>query len=217
MTMQSLPRHHLGSLRARLLLLVLLAALPFLALIVVNTLRTRDLARKTAAQEAILFTRLAAARQDALFKSTQDLLITLAQIPEARGDDPALCAALMTKLQLEYVIYNNLGVTDDQGNLWCSAITPPAPVNLADRSWFSRVSETHLPQVGEFQIGRNSGMPSIVIAAPVFETDATFIREFCRRYESAGAIPALAQYPTAVTLTRNPPDSEMPPDSAAAA
>lgn len=164
-----LPRHLFASLRNRLLSLVLLAVLPFLFLVLLDVSRHRTNAYQEASERVTYLTRLTAARQDSLFKSTRDLLITLAQLPEVRSHDPALCNALLANLERRYAVYANLGAADLQGDVWCSALPSPTIVNVADRQWFQRVVQTRAPAVGDYQLGRITGVPSINLGAPILE------------------------------------------------
>src|SRR5262249_12971954 len=101
-------RFSLSSLRARLLLVVLLAVLPALGLIVYTDLEQRRLSAAQAQSNALRLARLAAADQAQLIQGAHQLLTALAQLPVVRDGDAVACTALFTTLQKQYPVYANL-------------------------------------------------------------------------------------------------------------
>ncbi len=159
----------LGSLRVRFMLLVLIALLPALGLLVYVADGQRDQAVEDAQEDARRFAMLAAADQKRLLDSTRQLLVALAVLPEVRGGDPEVCSALLSTLRGEVPLYANLGVIELDGDLACSAVPPPGPTNLADRVYFRRAIETGDFAVGEYQIGRVTGLPTLNCGYPVVD------------------------------------------------
>jgi hypothetical protein len=123
-------------LRARSLLLVLLAVLPALALTLLSGLERRrvDLARVR--EDALQLAQIAAFTEQQLMESTRQLLIALAGLPEVRGGDPTACSALLANLLTQYPRYTNFGAAWSDGAIYCSAVPTEGAVTIADRTYF---------------------------------------------------------------------------------
>ena len=159
----------LGSLRVRFLLLVLFALLPALGLLLYVASGQRDQAVEDAQEDARRLAGLAAADQERQLVSTRQLLVALTALPTVREGDPAACSALLATLRAEVPLYANLGVIEPDGNLRCSAVPPTGPTNLGDRGYFRRAVETRAFVVGEYQLGRITGLPTINCGYPVID------------------------------------------------
>jgi type II secretory pathway pseudopilin PulG len=82
----------------RLLILVLLAAVPVLAIQVQDLLQDREQRKAAIAQQALDLARLAAAQQDQFIESARYLLAAAAQFPEVQDLDRDGCSARMREL-----------------------------------------------------------------------------------------------------------------------
>jgi len=85
-------RLFLSSLRARLLLLVLLAIIPALGLILYTASAQRRTAAVEVEENALRLAQFAAANQGRASEGARQLLIALAQLPEVREGDSAECS-----------------------------------------------------------------------------------------------------------------------------
>ena len=126
------------SLRIRLILLVLLGAIPALALTLYTAKEQRRLAAIAVQQDALRVARLASAGQERLIEGAHQILILIAQLSQVRGDDAAACNALLGDLLKQYPLYSNLGVIATNGAVFASAVPLPKDINLSDRSYFRR-------------------------------------------------------------------------------
>src|SRR5262249_49762547 len=61
------------------------------------------------------------------------------------------------------------GVINPDGSVWCSSAPLPIRVKLADRGYVRTALKSSKPTLGEYQIGRVTGLPSIVFASPIVE------------------------------------------------
>jgi PAS domain S-box-containing protein len=159
----------LSSLRARLVLLVLLAMIPALGLILYTAAAQRRSAAINAQQNMLRLVKLAAANQRQASEGAHQLLIALSQIPEIRQRNVKGCNRLLANLLKQYSIYAGFGVVDGAGNSICSAPVATKPVNAADRSYFRRAKETRNFAIGEYQIGRVTGKASLNFAYPILD------------------------------------------------
>ena len=160
-------RLSLGSLRTRLLLLVLLAVIPALGLALYANLEERQLRKALVYEHAMRLSRLISADYERLIEDAQQLLVTLAQLPAVRDLNRAACNALFTDLLAQRSAYANLGVIDADGNIFCSAL--PGQVYLGDRVYFRRAFETHDFAIGEYQVGRLTRKATVNFGYPVLD------------------------------------------------
>ncbi len=160
-------RFSLASLRVRLVLLVLLALLPAFGLAVYSDIEQRRLATQRAQDNALHLAHIAAADQSALIAAAHQLLIALAQLPQARSRDAAACNLLMSNLLKQYPVYANLGVADSDGNIICSGVPFQSPVNIVDRDYFQQTLQTRDFAIGEYQIERITRLPGLGMGFPV--------------------------------------------------
>ena len=158
------------SLRVRLVLLVLLAVLPSLALILYTASVQRRVATEAAHDKLLRIANLTAADVSRVMEGAQQLLAGLAQTREIRGGNPAACDPVMAKLLAIYPFYSALSVASPEGNVICSAVPLTNPVTVADRTWFQQALQTHDFTVGDYQVDRVSGKGSINFAYPIEES-----------------------------------------------
>jgi PAS domain S-box-containing protein len=167
----------LASLRARLVLMVLLALLPVSVLTLYTDLMHRERAGQAARNKVQFLAGRASAEQSRLFEGARQLLTALAQIPALRdaplAADPgarrAACERLLAELHSQYPNYNSLAVTSPDGEAVCSAPAFTAPVNFSDRDWFREAIRSGGFVVSHYLIGRITGQPTIVAAYPALD------------------------------------------------
>jgi signal transduction histidine kinase len=155
------------SLRVRLLVLVLLAAIPAAYLLLSAYRQARDSARNDVQVYALQIARVAVSGQDRLADNTHQMLLTLAAVPAVRDGQAAACNRLLADLLERNPIYANVGVANRAGDLWCSGVPQPNAVNISDRSYFRLAIETESFSVGEYQIGRVTGAPAVNFGLPI--------------------------------------------------
>jgi GAF domain-containing protein len=162
-------RFAFGSLRFRLILLVLLAILPFLGLILYIDINQRQHARMDAQQNALRLIRVSVLEQEQLFVSTKQLLVAISKLPYIREGDVEACRVLFTDLLSQYSSYTALSLAFPNGSVICSAPSVSTPINFADRPWFQRVLQSKDFVISEYVIGRISGKSIVVLAYPVLD------------------------------------------------
>src|SRR3989304_3730080 len=86
-----------SSLRARLILLVLLALLPAMVILFYNAAETRNREAIRVRADVLTLSRLAASQQEQVIESARQVLISLAQLPEVRRGDPEACGARLAE------------------------------------------------------------------------------------------------------------------------
>lgn len=158
-----------SSLRVRLLLLVLLAILPALGLILYTGWEQRRYAASNAYENALRLVRLASSDEAELIRDGHDLLAGLAQLPAVRRRNSGACNAIFARLLIQYPRYSNIGATDAEGNVFCSAVPPNRPLNIGARTGFRRTLQARAFTVGAYQIGRITGRAMLPLNYPILD------------------------------------------------
>jgi diguanylate cyclase len=158
------------SLRARLLLLVLMGAIPALVIIVVSAIHQRNIAVADAERDAKTIVNLTVREQNHLLLVTRGLLSELARLP-AIGD-PRLssrCNEILSEIKKLHPYFANLGVAGTDGEMYCSAEPLRRPVNVSDRAYFQRAFAGKDVSVGDYQVGRVTGKIVLGVGYPVLD------------------------------------------------
>ncbi|MCO6440616.1 MAG: EAL domain-containing protein [Nitrococcus mobilis] len=159
-----------STLRIRLMLLVGLSILPTFLLVCYHTWEERTEAHASAQADAEQLVRSAVAEQTALTAAAHQLLSILSKLPEVRQRLDS-CQQTLRRLLDLYPRYSNLGVIALDGSVPCSALPFSEKVNLRDRSYFRRALEAGDFVVGDYQVGRITGKPSVNFGYPVTDNE----------------------------------------------
>ena len=156
-------------LSVRLLLLVLIAALPILGMQVHELLAVRQQRKAAIAEQALDLARLAAAQQDQFIESARYLLAAAAQMPEVQGLDGPACSLRMLELLGQFPTVAGLGAVGPDGVQFCSSSGKPSGVNLADRPYVQRALQERTLGISGYIIGRLTGQPNLNFAYPAID------------------------------------------------
>ncbi|MEN6585537.1 MAG: response regulator [Sulfuricella sp.] len=174
------------SLRSRLLLLVLLSAIPAFGLIVYSAMEERA----ASVEEAQRTTRELATRvveeENRLIAETRQMLATLSNVPYVFA--PELlprCRESLPRIRRQNPLYANIGMVDAEGNLLCSALSFNTPIKLADRAWFRRAVATRDFAVGDPYVGRLTGMLNLGMGYPVYGDDGRLLKVLFATFDLA--------------------------------
>ncbi|HVO92216.1 MAG TPA: GAF domain-containing protein, partial [Terriglobales bacterium] len=154
-------------LRVQVIHLVLLAVLPALGLIFYNARQEHRIAGALAERQSLRVARTALASYERLFDGSRQLLKMLARLAAVRLGDPSSCGSILGEMLREYTQYTNLAVATLDGDVICTALPVHRSINIADRSYFQRAIQDLDFSVGEYQVGRRTGKPTINFAYPV--------------------------------------------------
>ncbi len=155
--------------RARLMLLILLIALPAVGVVTYDFARERRRAAAQARGEALRYAVLASRAIDEVVETTSALLAALAQLPDIRAATPGRCQALLQARLSRHLYYANLGVVGPDGLLRCSALPFTPPVDLSDRAYFQLAVSARGFVVGEYQVGRVTGRATLNFGYPLLD------------------------------------------------
>jgi PAS domain S-box-containing protein len=196
-----MPRFVSG-LRTRLILLVLLAIIPAFGLILYTASEDRHRATMKVGEDARRLVQLAAADHEQPIAITRSLLVALAQLPQVRERDSAMCGALFVDLVKQYPVYTALRAAKPNGDVFCSSTPITAPLNYAGDAWFHRAVASHEFTVGDYAVGRVSRKAIIVLAYPALDDAGQLRAVVTADLDLAwlNALAAQAQLPPGSTL-----------------
>jgi len=158
--------------RARILLLVILAALPALILTVYSAIERRGSEETRARAELVRLVRLAALQQWQVVESARQMMVASSQILLTLLQDRPRCTQYFASLLAQNRnSYRSMGLFADNGELLCNAATWREKVYSGDRLYFRLAKETGRFAVGEYQIGRVTGQAGINFGFPVKDAD----------------------------------------------
>ncbi|RPI33752.1 MAG: hypothetical protein EHM70_05020, partial [Chloroflexota bacterium] len=159
----------LSSLRSRLMLLVLLSALPALGLTLYTGFEQRRIAAESVKESALRLTRLAATNQAALAEGARQMLISMAFLPQLRDSSSSECSAFLAELHKSYPSYSVLAAVTPEGDIYCSSSPSTEPTNIADRQYFQEMLQTRDFVIGDYILGRISNEPVLPFIYPVYD------------------------------------------------
>ncbi|MEN3367296.1 MAG: hypothetical protein V7606_4570 [Burkholderiales bacterium] len=164
----------LNSLRSRLMLVVALAIAPSVLLTVYNGWRERQQAITSAEENLQRLTSLAAANEAQSIKSARQILSDLSDVPDLLGDTDK-CEALLRAVLNKNPDYANFGLIQLNGDVTCSAVPSPTPVNLSDRAHFKKAVSERRFIAGNYVFGRVIQKHTINLTYPVIDEDGEVV------------------------------------------
>ena len=155
------------TLRSRMILPIMLALVPALALTAATGLRQRQVASEQVAADAARVASLASDDQDRYIEQIHQLLAALAHIPDVQQASSEGCSRVLADIQGQYPSIANLGVISPDGLVTCSALPFSPGLDVSDRGYFQRTLATGAFASGDYQIGRITGLPSVNFGYPL--------------------------------------------------
>jgi signal transduction histidine kinase len=156
----------LKSLRIRLLLLVLVAVIPALGAIAYTASEQKKIAVAEIQRNVLRLVEFSTHEEEQVLQGTRQILIVLANYARKADKNPSDCNAFCADILKQFKRYANIGVVKPSGDVFCSAIPLQEPTNAADRSWFQRAVASGDFAFGDYQVGRITGKPVLVLAYP---------------------------------------------------
>jgi PAS domain S-box-containing protein len=164
------PAGVLSRFRTKLILLVLLLVVPGFSLVLYSSFQQRRIEKERARESAVAISQLAAGEQEQFIRNARQMLATLTEFPFLTLTTNAHFAEVhlvnLKKLSPDYLTF---GLIELDGTVFCSASITNKGTSLADRSYFQRVLQTKSFAIGDFQVGRLTGQPSLNFGHPVFD------------------------------------------------
>ncbi len=154
--------------RARILVLVVLAALPALLFTVYSAVERRGSEERQARAELARLVKLAAMQQWQVVEGARQMMVASSQILLTLLEDRKRCTQYFASLLAQNrEMYHSMGLFRANGELLCNAATWRDKAYGGDRLYFRLARETGRFAIGEYQIGRVTGKAGINFAFPV--------------------------------------------------
>jgi len=164
------------STRGRVAVVVVLSAVPALALMVYGALEQRDLAEGHAREELRRYADRTAARAEQAVERAQQLLIGSAGAVSALLRDRQACHEHFRDLvRADPRRYHALGLHLASGELHCDARAWDDGVNVSDRPYFREAVESGRFSVGGYQSGGVAGRDGVDLGQPVQDAEGKVI------------------------------------------
>ena len=163
----------LKSIRAQLLIVVLVSIIPALGIILYSGFESRKEAVKEAEQSAMAVLHGLAAENERVEEGSRQLLMTLAQLPDIQNLDSAAGNRLLGRLLIQNVIYANLFVADAEGNVVSSAL-PFTPYSVKHSKYFQDALNTKDFSVDEYAMGPSVRQPVLHLSYPILDARGHF-------------------------------------------
>ena len=164
----------MSSLRSRLILLIVVAILPWIAAMAYYMWSAWQTATAAAVEEGRQLTRSIAQEEGRALQEAHNLLRVLVSLPEVRTGTEAACSASLQAIRAQTAGYVNFVVADAQGRQVCAAYGRGA--DFSDRDWYRTMTEAPGFVVGRMVIGKLSGKPIIPTTYPVFDASGRLQR-----------------------------------------
>lgn len=155
------------TLKARLVALVVVAALPIAVVMVIMALQMRAEALSDARHGLGQSARDFVEGQDQIAATAHQTLRVLSRIPAVTDGEPKACAEALALIVQGEALFYNFGRTGLDGIIQCNARQVGAEMNISDRSYFQRALRTRSFAAGDYQMGRVTREPSMSFALPI--------------------------------------------------
>src|SRR5438128_4967206 len=152
----SLPRLPHISLTLRLIMLVLIAILPAIAIQGYNEYELRKAREADIRQQVVQITKQFGEEIGELREGARQLLLALSQLTPVRLQQSEACSALFATLESQYANYSLLAAADTDGRIFCSS-EPLAYSSVADQPFFKRAIAQEGLAVGNYWADLVSG------------------------------------------------------------
>jgi PAS domain S-box-containing protein len=185
-----------GTIRKKLAVLFLFAALPAMVIIMVGALKNRDAAIEETKENLRHFCLHIAQSQDKTTLAIKTLLENLARLPEVGKADVPACEKLFSSVLKINPVYGALHLVDLHGDIIASSSTR-RDANFAHTRHFRQALQTKAFATGEFLIGVTLQTPVFTFGHPVLDEqgEVTGVLLTSIRLEHYGDIFQQSQFP----------------------
>jgi two-component sensor histidine kinase len=154
------------TLGARLIILILLAAVPVFVIQITSDYELREGRKASALQTAETLAGLVAARQDRVVEGARLLLEATSHLQSIQEKNAALCNLRLRQIAEKVQELTAMAVLTPQGDRWCLSLSDTGQINLADRKYFQDTLKTRSMQSSDYIVGRQTGEGSLVFTYP---------------------------------------------------
>jgi PAS domain S-box-containing protein len=157
------------SLRARIVMLVVVAIVPLFGMSIFRALHNADAEVERAKDDLRFAASLAAASQERVADSARQVLTLIAALPDIQAASHTDCDRYFSSLTQRLPEYANLGFIGLDGHTRCHALDSGRKAYLGDRPYFHHAIEQRRFVVGTYAVGRLANKPVLTYAQPVMD------------------------------------------------
>lgn len=155
------------SLRSRLIVLLLAAMLPLLAILGYQSAHIYHHALDDIHRETQSLVQRISVEQSGHINAAHHLLLALAANPQITERRPGFCS-IFSEVFAERLIFANVGMTDLAGNTVCAGAPNARDGNFSDRLWFQMLRQgRNQTVVGDYHLGVQVDEPVVIVAMPL--------------------------------------------------
>ena len=158
-----------GTLRTRLVCLVIIALVPALALTVFSARAQWKREMREAHDAALRSVRVIANAHAEAMEQGRLLLAALALFPSVGDRDATTCGAIFSNLQKSYPSCIQLGAVEPDGRVFCVAGAQRIHENIVETAFFQRLLQTRDLSSSDYTFVSASGSPVNSLARPVLD------------------------------------------------
>lgn len=152
----------------RILLLVLLALAPVVAVQIYSEQSLRASREDRVRSAALRYAQAIGADLTQFADAARQVTDLLVTVPAIREHDPEACTSYLGAAAEKITGAIIIVVTDVTGSVVCNSRgAAKGAYSLGDRAYFQQVMATGTPVIGEYLIGRGTGLPTIQFAHPL--------------------------------------------------
>ena len=162
-------RNNFLTIRFRLVLIILLAALPAAGLFIYESWNAYKRSYAEAGKNLLEMAQLAAGNERNIVQGVQDLLTAISETPFIKSHDIVACNNYLGKIGRRYPHYQAFSIIDMKGNIVCTSNSGKSPVNVFDRPYFELVKQEKRFVAAGYLINRVTHIPSVAFVMPMLE------------------------------------------------
>lgn len=162
-------RNNFLTIRFRLALIILLAALPAAGLFIYESWDAYKRSHADAGKNLLELAQLAAGNERNIVQGVHDLLTAISETPFIKNHDMVACNAYLGKIGRRYPHYQAFSIIDMKGNIVCTGTPGKAPVSVIDRPYFELVKQEKRFVAAGYLTNRITNIPSVAFIMPILE------------------------------------------------
>ncbi len=188
---------------ARLILVIVVASLPFFALLIHDAYVQRQQSRDQLLDEAQRIAGLIAVEQDGLVESARTVLAAMAAAPSVQTGRVDECREFLTRLLASLPSVRSLATAHPDGAVWCSSSGRGIGLNVLQRAYIREaMAQRHVTASGYIISLRTATVPTLDFAAPVIGPTGELLGAVLVAY-------TLERVEGLTAAVERPPDSEV--------
>ena len=169
----SVPSKPMLSIRARLIVLALLAIAPLMIERVHGLEEARAIRTERANNDVIELARRGAESQRQIIYSVRSLLQIVSRVYAKMPLDSGNCSQYLADLMTNIPWIRDLSIASDDGRIKCSTQPLALGLNVSDRLHFQNALTAREFALSDYMINRSNDVPSVVATYPIIKNDGS--------------------------------------------